>query len=159
MGYDTSVQTLGRLSSHVLPLRPEVVLLQVGINDLKYMALTGRSVESIVAEVTRNIRRIVGRLRQHGSLVILTTIFPVCFKRWQETAHDPQQMAAGVSVANQSLCHLAGSEGLYLFDAATYLTEGTAVPSRWAIDGLHINQAGYQQLNRQLQAMATRFLS
>jgi lysophospholipase L1-like esterase len=65
MGYDTSAQTLGCLSSHVLPLRPEVVLLQVGINDFKYMDLTGRSVESIVAEVTRNIRRIVGRLRQH----------------------------------------------------------------------------------------------
>ncbi|MBD2126934.1 hypothetical protein NDI39_23315 [Microcoleus sp. ZQ-A2] len=35
----TSVQVLGRFDQHVLPLHPRIILIQVGINDLKTIPL------------------------------------------------------------------------------------------------------------------------
>jgi lysophospholipase L1-like esterase len=154
MGFDTSAQTLQRLERHVLPLRPDVVLLQVGINDFKYMALVQRPLESIVAEVTQNVEQIVTRLIHSGSFVILSTIFPVCFERWQEEQHNPQQFADGVKAANQRLRQMAALDRLCLFDAADLLAVAMAVPPQWALDGLHINEAGYRQLNNSLDLSA-----
>jgi lysophospholipase L1-like esterase len=151
MGFDTSVQTLKRLEKHVLPLQPEVVLLQVGINDFKYMAVAQRPLKSIVTEVTKNVEQIVSRLIQSGSFVVLTSIFPVCFERWQEEQHDPQQFAEGVAATNERLRQMGKFDRVSLFDAAEVLMMDTALPPQWALDGLHLNAAGYRELNGPLE--------
>jgi lysophospholipase L1-like esterase len=151
MGFDTSAQTLKRLEKHVLPLQPEVVLLQVGINDFKYMALAQRPLASLVAEVTQNVEQIVNRLIHGGSFVVLSTIFPIYFEHWQEEQHDPQQFADGVTAANEHLKQMGTLDRVSLFDTAELLTQGTAVPPQWALDGLHLNAAGYRHLNGPLE--------
>jgi lysophospholipase L1-like esterase len=155
MGLDTSAQTLQRLEKHVLPLRPNVILLQTGVNDFKYVALAHKPIEQIVSDLVENTRQIVTQLIQQDSHVILSSIFPICFERWQDDRHDPEQFAEGVSIANQSLGQFMQQENLYFFDAAGLLTEGMAVPAKWALDGLHINTVGYQLLNRQLKSILT----
>jgi lysophospholipase L1-like esterase len=156
MGFDTSAQTLERLEKHVLPLQPEAVLLQVGINDYKYMALAQRSLESIVTEVTQNIEQIVARLIHSGTFVLLSTIFPICFERWQEERHNPQQFAEGIAAANEYLKQMGSLDRVCLFDAAELLTMGTALPTQWAVDSLHLNEIGYQHLNSQLQSIMAK---
>ncbi len=73
----TSVQTIKRFSYHVRPLKPNVVVVQVGINDLKTVALFPEHRKLIVANCQTNIKQIVEESRNLGAVVIITTIFPV----------------------------------------------------------------------------------
>ena len=72
----TSAQVLGRFDYDIKPLRPEVILIQVGINDLKTIPLFPEDRQAIVADCEENIQRIVEKSTDLGARVILTTIFP-----------------------------------------------------------------------------------
>ena len=77
VGGETTEQVLLRLDRDVLAPRPGVVVVQVGVNDLRSLALfPGREAE-IVGRCEANLRAIVGRLRERGAVVVVTTIFPV----------------------------------------------------------------------------------
>jgi lysophospholipase L1-like esterase len=154
MGLDSSAQTLQRLGKHALPLQPNITLLQIGVNDFKYRALTDRPLSQIVSDLTANIEQIVNQLIQQQSIVILSSIFPVCFELWQDKQHKPEEFATGIEAANRALSQLAPREKLRLFDAASLLIDQKkSIPTRYALDGLHINTAAYQHLNRELQTI------
>jgi GDSL-like Lipase/Acylhydrolase family len=72
----TSTQALQRFPYHVRSLKPNIVIVQVGINDLKTVALFPGRRTAIVAACQANIRQIVAAARQLGAVVIVTTIFP-----------------------------------------------------------------------------------
>ncbi len=77
IGAQTSAQALQRFGYDVRPLRPRVVLVQVGINDLKTIPLFPERKEAIIANCQDNIQRIVRQSVDDGAIVILTTVFPV----------------------------------------------------------------------------------
>jgi hypothetical protein len=73
----TSAQVLGRFDKHVVPLHPNIVIVQVGINDLKTIPLFPERKAAIITNCKANIQQIVARSVNSGATVILTTIFPI----------------------------------------------------------------------------------
>lgn len=158
VGFDTSDQVLQRLSAHVIPLRPHVVLLQAGVNDLKRLLLAPQNRAIIIEETLTSLIKIVKQVRTAGAHVILSTVFPVSNVDLQHA-----NLFWGFSVADsaqviRSALHEINSEllarraaGVTHFDAATLLqsADGWLEPT-YARDALHLNQAGYAMLNQSL---------
>ncbi len=75
IGNETSAQALARFDAHVAPLNPDVVIVQVGINDLKSIPLFPMQRASITANCKANIAAIVTKASDLGAQVILWRLF------------------------------------------------------------------------------------
>ena len=143
----TSVQTLQRLQTHIPPLQPDIVILQVGVNDLKTIALFPEDKATILANCKNNIRSIVTELNSLGSVVILTTIFPtgkVPLTRKPFWSEDIEKAIQEVNTYIQSL----ESDQVIVFDAFTLIVNSEGqLRSEYALDELHLNMQGYTVLN------------
>lgn len=153
MGAETSVQAEQRFDHHVKPLQPDVVVIQVGINDLKTIPLFPGRREAIVGGCRENIRRIVEKVTGEGARVILTTILPVGGVPLERRPYWSDEVALAVDEVNEYLEGLA-SERVLVFDAFSVLAgEGGGLRKQYEEDELHLNAAGYEALNREFEGL------
>jgi lysophospholipase L1-like esterase len=152
----TSAQVLGRYAAHVLPIRPDILVVQVGINDLKAIALFPGERDQIVAQCEANIVALVRAARASQITVILTTIIPAGeIPLEQRLAWSPAIDRAILQV-NTSIRALAGERVLVL-DAAPLLTDSEGLlRAEYQRDYLHLNARGYAVLNQELGALLLR---
>jgi lysophospholipase L1-like esterase len=147
---ESSSQALGRISYHLAPLEPDLVILQVGVNDLWSSVYMPEQRQAITTQTLANLQQIVAGLRQIQSQVILVTIFPLGkLDHWQRLT-GWQHVQEDIRAVNASLESLGGT-GIYILDAATVLTGADGyIQSRYSLDALHLNDAGYAALNEAL---------
>ncbi len=138
------------MSAHVLPLKPAVVLVQAGTNDLKTIPLFPEQKAVIIANCKKNIEEIVTLALSNGSRVILTTIFPLGELPLERRLVWSSDVASAIDDVNEFIVSLK-SDRVSIFDSAKVLTghEGRIDP-RFSEDFLHLNAAGYEALNREL---------
>ena len=77
VGSQTTTQTLQRFNAHVRPLQPDVVVIQVGINDLKTIPLFPEQRDMIMANCRANIKQMIDAAQALEANVIVSTILPV----------------------------------------------------------------------------------
>jgi len=73
----TSAQVLYRFAQDVLPLQSDIIVIQVGINDLRLIPALPDDKAFIIATCKQHLRRMAAKAVAGGAQVILTTIFPV----------------------------------------------------------------------------------
>lgn len=160
IGGQTTAQVLGRFTAHIVPLKPRVIVLQVGINDLRTIPMFPESRASIIANCLTNIQSIIQQSTYLGADVILTTIFPVTGATFERRIfYWSDDIAHTATEANQSLRALA-SEHVHILDADRILmnTDGLARPE-YMEDTLHLNAAGYAALNQSLVELLNKVRS
>jgi len=151
IGNQTSAQVALRFDEHVKPLKPDIIILQVCINDLKSVPLFPDQYNEIVANCQSNITSIIQQARDLNATVILTTVFPtsgkVPIRRIPVWSSDIYRAIDEVNAFILSY----QAEHVILFDAANVLanSEGN-VQAEYALDLLHLNTNGYAALNREL---------
>lgn len=156
IGGETSHQTLLRFDTHITPLEPDIIVLQVGVNELTAIPLLRHREAEIRAESEANIRELVARCRALGATVIWTTIFPAGQPQFNDYLRDPGDIASAINTVNGSLSDLAG-EGVIVFDTSAVLAgEDGRVLDGLAADFLHLNPAGYAALNIELTKLLQR---
>jgi lysophospholipase L1-like esterase len=146
----TTAQVLGRFADHVLTLKPDILVLQAGINDLKTIPLFPDRKVAIVANCKANLRKMIELSAQNNIQVILTTIFPVGQLSIERQPFWSDDVALALDDVNHFISTLAGDR-VKIFDAAKILRnkEGV-VASLYSKDFLHLNKVGYEVLNRDL---------
>lgn len=158
IGFDTSTHVLNRVALHVLPLHPQVVVLQVGINDFRELLLQPESASTIISRCRQNIGQIVKKLRTAGTHLVLSTVFPVAdvtdqpeHSYWGiRTPRAADQVNQAVMVVNTSLRMLKAPD-VALLDAHALLSDEKGfLQSHYAKDALHLNEEGYAALNGEL---------
>ncbi|HEX9074391.1 MAG TPA: GDSL-type esterase/lipase family protein, partial [Anaerolineae bacterium] len=156
IGNQTSAQALGRLPHHVIPLKPDVVLIQIGINDLKTIPLFPAQKASIIANCKANIGEIVRLSIQSGARVILTTIFPLGQVPVERRLVWSDDIATSIDDVNGFITQLKGNN-VEIFDAGKILgTETGTLNPLYSKDLLHLNEKGYGVLNRELIHILTK---
>ncbi|MGB3192929.1 MAG: GDSL-type esterase/lipase family protein [Limnoraphis sp.] len=150
IGSQTSIQTVKRFEQHITPLKPDIVLIQVGVNDLKTIPLFPGRKELTIADCQANIQKIVEDSKALGAIVLITTIFPVGeipLERKPFWSDDVSQAIEQVNVYINSLA----SENVIVFDAFSVLAdEQGAIKRKYTKDELHLNSQGYEVLNQEL---------
>jgi lysophospholipase L1-like esterase len=122
IGWDTTEDVLARLDE-VIARKPRVVLIQIGIVDLRY----GRD----PAAVIRNIQAIAARLREAGIRTHVHSVLPVS-ARLRETTNRR------VRTVNDALRADPGFVDLH----PMLVTDGALQPSM-TTDGVHLSPAAY----------------
>lgn len=127
------------------PLRPGIVVVQMGVNDLTGLHQGSCEVGSTVATTRDAIAAVAASVCNLWAYVIVTTIFPVA--RGYLPAEAVQ---AAIKLVNDQLRALAGP-GVEVFDSTAVLTgsDGYVLPA-FADDDLHLSPTGYEALNKAL---------
>jgi lysophospholipase L1-like esterase len=149
IGAQTSAQTLHRFKAQVKPLQPHIVILQVGINDLKTIPLFPERKEAILANCQGNIQQIVSQATSSGTIVILTTIFPTGRVPWERKLFWSPNVAEAVDEVNIFIRSLE-AQNVIIFDAYSLLADNGVARDDYFQDTLHLNAAGYEALNVEL---------
>jgi lysophospholipase L1-like esterase len=145
----TSTEALRRWPVYGAPVRPDIVVLQIGINDLTAVSLFPEETASLVVQCQNNIRHLVSQATAAGATVILTTIFPVGCLRLGYREFSLSKIGSLVVGVNSYLTILTGPR-VILFDAYSLLSENGLVKGEYTLNLLHLNSTGYDALNRSL---------
>lgn len=150
IGSQTTIQTLQRFEQHLTPLKPDIVIIQVGVNDLKTIPLFPKAKDRIIADCQENIRRIVDRSKALDAIVILTPIFPIGRIPLERQPFWSEDVGLAVDEVNTYLQSLA-SETVIIFETSPLLADQTGkLKPEYSKDELHLTSEGYRVLNQEL---------
>jgi lysophospholipase L1-like esterase len=153
IGAQTTAQNLLRYPFHVAPLHPQLLILQVGINDLKTIPLLPERKSEIIQNTQANIRSIVEMALEENATVILTTIFPVGDVPLERQLFWSDDVQVAVDEVNEFI-HRLESEDVVVLDAFAILADDRGIMRpEYGEDTLHINAAGYAALNQSLSQL------
>jgi len=155
IGAQTSTQVRQRLEAHVNPLNADIVIVQVGINDLTSIPLFPSSKAYIINIVKENISWIVEQTavssnNQPPPTIILTTIFPVGKIPLIRQPFWSSDIEEAILEVNQHIATLA-DDTVIVMDSYTLLADGNGrLADEYAHDELHLSSAGYTLLNKNI---------
>jgi len=150
VGNQTTAQMLLRLDADMAELRPSIVVLEGGINDLKAIPEFPERRAQIVADCKANLTQIIEACRRAGARVVVVTVFEIGHVSLWRQPFWSKEVHEAVGEVNSYLRTLT-RDGVVLFDANPVLTEGKdEVEPAYQVDYLHLSSAGYDALNRQL---------
>lgn len=145
-GGETTGQALLRVERDVLALQPDVVVIQLGINDLKAVGVLPDAEDAIRERCAGNVKTIVDAIASRDVSVLLLTVFPVgpvSPARWPVWSDATLGMVAEV---NSTLQSLSGPR-VRVLNCDEVLAEGGRVRDGFAIDAFHLRRNAYQALN------------
>ncbi|KAA3665167.1 MAG: SGNH/GDSL hydrolase family protein [Chloroflexi bacterium] len=151
IGNQTSAQVQQRFEAHIRPLQPDILILQVCINDLKTIPLFTDNKATIVNNCKNNIETIVSEAAKLDGIVIVSTIFPNGKVHWARRPFWSPEIETAILEVNTFIHTLAG-ENVIVFDSyARLVGENGRVLPAFKHDTLHLNDAGYNHLNQSLK--------
>ena len=134
----TSPQMLVRFRQDVISLKPKVVVIQAGSNDLA--SYTGPATESVIGE---NLMSMVELAKANGIRVVLASVTPVCDCSTHQTGRRPQGKIIGL---NSWIRNYAAASGSVYLDYYNALADGRNLKKELTTDGVLLNDAGYELL-------------
>jgi lysophospholipase L1-like esterase len=153
IGSQTSSQALQRYDFHIEPLAPEVLIVQVGTNDLKTLPLFPDQRDAILTKLRANIQEIVKKATAENTTAILTTIFPVGKVPIERKLFWSEDVSLAIEEINAFIFSLAG-EKVVIFDAYSILVgENGKIRADYSQDLLHLNETGYAVLNQEFEKL------
>jgi len=135
----TTPQMLVRFRQDVLDLKPKVVVIQGGSNDIA--GVMGPATQGTAAD---NIMTMVELAKLHGIRVVLASVTPVC--DCQGRTWSDRRTVGKLRGVNEWLVSYAKKAGVGYVDFYTPLLQGRALKKEWTRDGLVLNEAGYAVL-------------
>ena len=159
----TSSQVLWRFDAHVADLKPKVIVLQVGINDLRMLPNPPKTRKDIAQNCRNNIAQIIERANSVDAHIIVTTIFPLgqgeIPLQLRPFWPSLNEMERSINEVNQYIRSLRDdtastfSDKIIVFDAYSLLNREDPDKLKYYKDLLHINQQGYKLLNQELKSI------
>ena len=135
IGGQTSPQMLVRFRQDVIGLKPKVVVIQAGTNDIA--GVTGPGTRGTLSD---HIMSMTDLAKANGILVVLASITPVCDCTKMQTDLRPQGKIADW---NGWLKGYAAASGSVYLDYYAALADGRNFRKEFTTDGLLPNDAGY----------------
>ena len=133
----TTPQMLIRFRPDVIALRPRVVVILAGTNDL-----AGNTGPESLEDIQANLASMVELAQAHQIRVVLSSLLPVCDYIKPQTARRPP---AQIIALNDWMKQHCAQKGLIYLDYFTpMLDEHGMLKKELTIDGLHPNEAGYE---------------
>lgn len=148
----TSAQVYYRLKNYLIADTPSLLILQVGINDLKVIGLDKNLETEIVSNLYRNIKAICSLCIENNIRVILLNIFPIGKIEPARRLVWNKNVEKALLTINEDLKSLSDNKHIFYFDAYSILSDGgMRVRREFQDDFLHINTSGYNLLSSRMK--------
>ena len=136
IGGQTTPQMLIRFKPDVVDLKPEIVVVLAGTNDI-----AGNTGPSNAKMITDNIFSMAEIAKAYQMKVVLSSILPVYEYDWAREIKDPPST---IQAVNDALKQYASDHGLiYLDYFSSMVDERQGLNSDYTSDGVHPNESGY----------------
>ena len=136
IGGQTTPQMLIRFKPDVVDLKPEIVVILAGTNDI-----AGNTGPSNAKMITDNIFSMAEIAKAYQMKVVLSSILPVYEYDWAREIKDPPST---IQAVNDALKQYASDQGLiYLDYFSSMVDERQSLNSDYTSDGVHPNESGY----------------
>lgn len=132
----TTPQMLIRFRPDVIALKPEVVVILAGTNDL-----AGNTGPETLEEIEGNLASMSQLAQANGIRVILSSVLPVCDYLQPQTPRRPPAKIVALNAWLKDYCARNGY--IYLDYYSAMLDENNMLRKELTLDGLHPNSAGY----------------
>ena len=140
IGGQTSPQMLIRFKQDVVDLRPAVVVILAGTNDI-----AGNTGLSNVKMITDNIFSMATIATAHGIQAVLSSVLPVYLYEWSPEIINPPST---IDAVNESLKEHAALNGIeYLDYFSEMVDDRKGLKKEYTPDGVHPNEKGYELMS------------
>jgi acyl-CoA thioesterase I len=147
----TTPQMLVRFRQDVIALRPAVVVLLAGINDI-----AGNTGPATLEMIQDNLVSMTELARANGIAVVLSSVLPVYEFGWRRGLEPAPKVVA----LNQWLAQYAASQNIVFVDYhAAMADERQGLRAELSPDGVHPNEAGYRVMAPLVEAAITEALA
>lgn len=146
----TTPQMLVRFHQDVVALKPAVVVILAGTNDIA--GNTGPSTQAMIED---NLSAMTEIAQAHGIRVVLSSVLPVFDYRWKPGLEPAPKIIA----LNAWMKRYAASVGATYLDYHSAMADARGgLPSALSGDGVHPNEAGYRAMAPLAEAAIARAL-
>ena len=136
IGGQTTPQMLVRFRQDVVALKPKVVVILAGTNDI-----AGNTGPSTLEMIQDNLASMAEIARANGIRVVLSSVLPVYDYRWRPGLEPAQKIVA----LNQWMEAYARRHGHVYLDYHTAMADARqGMRAELSGDGVHPNEAGYR---------------
>lgn len=146
----TTPQMLVRFRQDVIALKPAVVVIQAGLNDL-----AGYAGPQSQGTIEDHYRTLVELAKLHNIKVVLASLTPVCACPDTYAARRPAGKIIGL---NSWLRDFAKESGVAYLDFYTLLAKGRAIDPALTENGLLPNAEGYKKLSVATEQLLAQLL-
>jgi lysophospholipase L1-like esterase len=133
----TTPQMLIRFRPDVINLKPKVVVILAGTNDL-----AGNTGLETLEEIEGNLASMAQLAQANSIRVVLASVMPVCDYIKPQTARRPPDQIVALNSWIKDYCTKNGF--VYLDYYSAMLDDNKMLKKDLTVDGLHPNEAGYQ---------------
>ena len=147
----TTPQMLIRFRADVIALKPSVVLIMAGTNDI-----AGNTGPSTLEMITDNIFSMAELAKAHQIKVILCSVLPAYDFSWKKGLHPAEKIATLNAMIKK---YADANKILYLDYYSTMVNEQKGLKSTYSEDGVHPNKAGYEVMTPLAEKAISKVLS
>jgi len=147
----TTPQMLIRFRPDVIALKPSVVVIMAGINDI-----AGNTGPSTLEMITDNIFSMAELAKANHIKVILCSVLPAFDFPWRQGLEPAEK----VVVLNKMIKKYADANGiLYLDYYSAMVNDQKGLKAEYSGDGVHPNKAGYEVMNPLVEKAIAKVLA
>ena len=139
IGGQTTPQMLIRFRPDVIALKPKVVVILAGTNDI-----AGNTGPMSLEAVEGNLQSMAELAQASGIKVVLSAVTPVCDYHRPQTERRPPEKIIALNDWIKSYCNKTGA--VYLDYWTAMIDDNKMLRKEWTADGLHPNDAGYEAI-------------
>lgn len=147
----TTPQMLVRFRADVINLKPKLVVLLAGANDIAEN--TGHS---SLEMITNNIFSMAELAEAHDIKVILCSVLPALFFPWNTKIHTVEKIA---NLNKMIRKYATEKEHFYLDYYSAMVDKNKGLTEDYSDDGMHPNKTGYLVMNTIVEEAITKMLS
>lgn len=140
-----SADVLKRLQSNVIDIQPKMVIIHVGTNDLGH----GVSAEDYIS----NMFAIISSIEQNlpNCKIFIDSIYPtITLHNYNSMNLTKYRKNDNINNFNDKLKNLCKTKNITFIDTHSCLLVGNELNREFTIDGLHLNDAGYKSVTREI---------
>jgi lysophospholipase L1-like esterase len=140
IGGDTSKGVLTRLNESVYELKPKQVFLQIGTNDLEL-------IDDGIGAIYQRIKQIVQNIKQFDNSIDihLISVYPV--NPTIDASTVGKRNTHNIQALNNLISSIEDANYIPLYDL---LEKDSVLNPEYTLEGLHLNQKGYEVLREEL---------